>query len=190
MGKNKLIEFKDMPSLLAGITNIRTKAMVATQYALAARAGELVEYRHRDGRITHGLLKSNIVLKDGVWYCSIPNFKNPKLTNKLPYLLPLETWVFEPIKNWLDICGERVFDLKVAQFRFLVDKALPEGFSSHALRHSRLTHLVTEYGFNAYEIQMFAGHARLETSTRYVHVDLSGSAKKMEAILRERENSN
>jgi len=169
--------------ILSKIDSPRTKAMVATQYALASRAGELIQYTHTNGTETKGLLKSNINFHKGVYICNIPNFKNLKQGFKKPYISPKEKFLYEPFKEWLDMCDEQVFPIRISRYRQLVDAVLPDGFSSHSLRHSRATHLAEVFGFNAYEIKAFLGHARLDTSAIYVARDLSRSANKLEGAL-------
>jgi len=180
MNRIKELSYPRIKYIIENIPDLRTRAMVAVQYALACRAGELVSYTHTDGSESPGLLKSNIVNQKGLYICSIPNFKNVKRLFKKPYISPKEKFLFEPFKKWLDVCGEQVFPLRISRYRQLVDAALPKGFSSHALRHSRATHLAEIFGFNAYQIQAFLGHARLTTSSVYVACDLSRSRKLLE----------
>lgn len=183
MNRIKELSYPRIKHIISTTHNPRTKAMLATQYGLACRAGELVSYTHTDESESPGLLKFNIVRQKGVYVCNIPNFKNTKQIFKKPYISPKEEFLFEPFSEWLDVCGEQVFPLRISRYRQLVDAALPEGFSSHALRHSRATHLAEIFGFNAYQIQAFLGHARLDTSAIYVASDLSRSSKLLEAGL-------
>lgn len=184
MEKSKVISYERIKEIIARIDEPRLRAMVAVQYALGARAGELIQYHHVDGRDTPGLLKSNITQVGGVWVCPIPNFKNSSREFKRPYISPKETFLFEPFKAWFDQSGEQLFELHIARWRQLVKSALPSGFASHSLRHSRATHLVEMFGFSAFEIQGFLGHAWLNTSATYVHQDLSKSAGKIEEALK------
>lgn len=180
MNTIKELSYPRIKHVIASTADPRTKAMIAIQYALAARAGELVRYTHTDGTETPGLLKANVVKQKGVYTCNIPNFKNSKRVFKKPYISPKETFLFEPFKEWVNNSGEQVFDIRISRYRKLVDDALPVGFSTHCLRHSRATHLAEVFGFNAYQIQAFLGHARLNTSAIYVASDLSRSRKLLE----------
>jgi len=197
--EEKLFSYKEMQEIIPTIPRLRTRAMVACQYGLAARAGELVRYTHVDRRTdkeimeskcipwepfeTSGLLQSNIEQREGKLVFSIPNFKNKRMGFKKPYIIEEEVFLFEPIVKWLGYTNEQVFPIRISRFRQLVDAALPNGFSSHALRHSRATHLAEVFGFNAYEIKAFLGHARLDTSAIYVSKDLSRSAGKIKEKL-------
>jgi integrase len=179
---NKELSYPRIKHIIATITDLRTQAMVAVQYALAARAGELVRYTHKDGE-SPGLLKSEIVKQKGLYVLKIPNFKNSRQPFKKPYISPKEAFLFEPFKAWLEVCGEQVFDVKISRYRSLVSAALPDGFATHSLRHSRATHLAEVFGFNAFEIKAFLGHARLDTSAIYVTADLTRTHNKLEEAL-------
>lgn len=186
MGEMKQVKELSYPRikyLIGEIVDPRTRAMVATQYALACRAGELVSYTHNDGSESPGLLKSNIIKQHGLYVCNVPNFKNVKLEFKKPFISPKEEFLFEPFKDWLDVCGEQVFPIRISRYRSLVAEALPKGFASHSLRHSRATHLAEIFGFSAYQIKAFLGHARLDTSAIYVASDITRSSKLLEAGL-------
>ncbi len=180
MVKSKELSYPYIKEVIARTPKLRTRAMIAFQYGLASRAGELLKYTHTDGSESPGLLKSNILKQRGVYVCRVPNFKNVKQEFKKPYISPKETFLFEPFMDWLKVCGEQVFPVRISRYRSLVDGALPEGFSTHSLRHSRATHLAEVFGFNAYQIKAFLGHARLDTSAIYVASDLSRSSKLLE----------
>jgi len=180
--KSKVISYDRIKDIIENIPSLRTRAIVATQYALAARIGELIVYRHPSlGFETQGLLKQNIEYheKSKVFTCTIPNFKNKKQPFKKPFISVTEKFVFEPFARWYKQTGEQVFPLKFSRIRQLISEALPSGFSTHALRHSRATHLAEQFNFNAYEIKAFLGHARLDTSAIYVTQDLTRSANKL-----------
>jgi len=199
--KTKALSYPHIKEVVESIADARTKAMVVTQYALAARAGELIHYRHfkterrrdENGKLyifrrefkkeTPGLLKENIETSKGRFICTIPNFKTSKQAYRRPFITPKEEFVYRPFKNWLDSCGNQVFNVRISRYRQLVAEALPEGFSSHCLRHSRATHLAQIFNFSAFEIKNFLGHSSLNTSAIYVSQDLSRSAAKMEAVL-------
>ena len=187
--ESKALSYQHIQDIINNIPDLRLQAIIATQYSLAARAGELIQYQHENGITTQGLLKSNIEertiidpitkQKNEILVCTIPNFKNTKQAFKKPFIPKAEPFLYEPFKKWLQVCGEQVFDIKIRRYHYLVTTILPEGYASHALRHSRATHLVEEHNFDAYEIKQFLGHASLDTSSIYVQQDLSRTANKI-----------
>ena len=180
--ETKALSYEHVQDIINNIPDLRLQAMVATQYSLAARAGELIQYDHSNGITTQGLLKSNIEERNGLYLCKIPNFKNKKQAFKKPYLTKAEPFLYKPFQKWLSICGEQVFDIKIRRYRQLVSTILPSGHASHTLRHSRATHLAEQFNFNAYEIKQFLGHASLDTSSIYVQQDLSRTANKIKQV--------
>ena len=177
--ESKALSYEHIQDIINNISDLRLQAIIAAQYSLAARAGELIQYPHTNGIQTQGLLKSNIEKRNGLLICTIPNFKNSKQPFKKPYITKDEPFLYKPFKKWLQECQEQVFDLKISRYRELVSTILPEGYASHSLRHSRATHLVEQFKFNAYEIKQFLGHASLDTSSIYVQQDLSRTANKI-----------
>ncbi|KKM92765.1 hypothetical protein LCGC14_1215060 [marine sediment metagenome] len=177
--ESKALSYGHIQDIINSISDLRLQAIIATQYSLAARAGELIQYQHENGITTQGLLKSNIEKRNGLLICTIPNFKNAKQPFKKPYITKAEPFLYNPFKKWLQVCQEQVFDIKIRRYHKLVSTILPEGYASHSLRHSRATHLAEQFKFNAYEIKQFLGHASLDTSSIYVQQDLSRTANKI-----------
>jgi len=187
---NRPIPYDQMKEVISNQTSLLSQAIIATQYGLASRAGELIQYKHRDGTITNGLLKENIVERNNLLVCEIPNFKNKSKQWKKPYISKEEKFIYNPIKQYLEYCQNQLFPISDRQFREIIKKGLPDNLSSHALRHSRATHLAEIFNFDAYEIQAFLGHSRLDTSAIYVKADISRSANKMEVVLNDRNGNN
>ena len=187
---NRPIPYNQMKEIISEQTSLLTQAILAAQYGLGARAGELLRYTHLDGTITCGLLKENMVERGDLLVCEIPNFKNSKTNWKKPYICKGEAFVYKPLKAYLEHCQNQLFTMSERSYRQIVKDVLPDGLSSHALRHSRATHLAEIFGFNAYEIQSFLGHGRLDTSAIYVKADISRSANKMEVVLNDGSGNN
>jgi len=185
-GREKVIAYDTIKDIILSQKNPRTRAMVAVQYGLAVRAGELIRYKHKEIE-TPGLLKENISFEKGVVSCEIPNFKNTGQPFKVPYIVEVESFLYEPLMNWLNVCGNQVFPIRIARWHQIMRKALPVSFTSHCLRHSRATHLVEIFGYDAYEIKAFLGHAKLDTSSIYVSRDLKRSAFKISNKIKSKE---
>lgn len=146
---------------------LEARALIAFQYSAAARIGELLEYRHTDGTVSRGIQKSNIFVSDSLIKWVQPNFKSKKEKTKEVIVFKEEGVLFHVILDWLSHSGEQVFTLHQSRARELVQKFL-RPYSSHALRHSRATHLAEIYDFNAYEIRDALGHTELGMSAHYV----------------------
>ena len=53
------------------------------------------------------------------------------------------------------------------------------GQFNHFFRHSRVTHLITIYGFNAQELKKFFGWASSKMADSYSHLDITDLARKL-----------
>tara|TARA_R100000789_G_scaffold28978_1_gene32424 strand:+ start:823 stop:1452 length:630 start_codon:yes stop_codon:yes gene_type:complete len=195
------LQYQTIKQIIERQTDKRAKLFLAMQYALASRCGELLPYQHyKTNKQTHqlelahesfGLKKENIYKTKGVWVCEIPNFKNSNQTFKKPFIIPEEEFIFQPFIEWYESDQKHFSDVRERMYRIIVSSCLPFDNASHILRHSRATHLSEIFGFSAYEIKDFLGHANLQTSSVYVHTDLTRMAEKMKSnILSMREVGN
>lgn len=191
--RTKVIPYSVIKEIIAK-TRGRTKALLAFQYATAARAGELaLKYRHVDwkykwqdgryvllnkkkGRLTEGpLIKDFIVRKSGLYWIA-PNFKNSRDIIKRPWVFKKEEkWLYDILVKWLrhkkKLKKRHVFGIGERRIRQIVDAELKKkdrGYSSHALRHSRATHIM-EISENPWTVKSLLGHSRLETTEVYMH---------------------
>lgn len=162
------------------------KAYLAFHYVSASRMGELIYYKNSNGRITPGLDKSKIDVREDAIEWEQPNFKAPRKPTKKAFVLRKEKWLYDIIKGWLKICDRKVFPYKISWTKYKVNSYLRQfGFSSHDLRHSRGTHLSEKFGYNVFDINRILGHSRLETSLAYVHP--TEMKEKLEKVLDEEE---
>ncbi len=146
------------------------KAYLAFHYVSASRMGELLEYKNSNGRITSGLRKSKIDIREDAIEWEQPNFKAQKKPTKKAYVLRNERWLYDIIKDWLKLCDEKIFPYKISWTKYKVNRYLKQfGYTSHDLRHSRGTHLSELARYSAFDINRLLGHSRLETSLAYVH---------------------
>jgi len=209
MNKIKVIPYHSLKKIIIDCPNKRTQAIMAFQYAMGNRIGELAkEYTHWKWKFIKkdkkSIRKGNPIISQGIrrdmfietadtieW--DSPNFKNAKQPTKDAWVFKKEEeWLCNILKDWLDTHKEEkfLFNIRERRLRQLVDSELQrynEDWSSHAIRHSRATHLgeVTE---NPYVVKQVLGHANLETSTRYVNISKAAiksklAGKRMEDML-------
>jgi len=186
------IEYNELKHIILNCQEKRTQALMAFQYALGARCGELareyvhehIKVRRRKGTgklinikewkdVSKGLLRSSFIEKDGYIECVAPNFKNLNKKTKVGYVLENEQgWLYQIIQEWLKKTKyqQYVFNVGASLIRRDVSAELKKyspTFSSGHLRTSFAKHLAQVTG-NPYIIKERLGHARLETSVNYV----------------------
>jgi len=189
MEKAEVIPYGVLKNVIVSCSDKRTQALMAFQYGMANRVGEIAKkYRHKKQRRvkktgkmvllgtfwTAGIKREQFVeTKDGLEWES-PNFKNAKNKYKRAWILKREKWLYDILKARLEEReGEEfLFEIGVSRCRQLVDKELkkhkPE-WRSHCLRHSRATHIADLTG-DPFVVKEVLGHARLETSARYINI--------------------
>lgn len=82
--------------------------------------------------------------------------------------IPIAPEIFKGLKKNLPIkCGIRALQYA---FRKKSKKALGRGWNFHALRHSGVTHYLTEKKWSSLEVQRLAGHSKISTTEIYTHI--------------------
>jgi len=131
---------------------------------------------------TRGLLKKMVKVKESNEFgryldIALNNFKASSIKFKNAFVLEkTEKWLYDALVNWVNSLPDfqhKVFTLRISRASELVDKELKkynEKYSTHYLRHSRLTHLSELYDLNVYEIKTIAGHSSIIPSLTYVHI--------------------
>lgn len=196
-----------MKEIILNCPSPRTKALLAFQYVLACRVGELVRYKHSASQylnnnkivvavpeyVTSGLLKQNMREYPDYWEVLVPNFKQG--SGKVQYKTGIimkdtkENWLRDTCFNWLNmIQGEQVFVFQEETARNLARKALVQlgidaiankGFSSHNLRDSRADHLLKIFHFNIIDVQKTLGHKNLNSTQQYIDSSIDERAQKL-----------
>jgi site-specific recombinase XerD len=173
----------------------RTQALLAFQYCLGARVGELAKkYKHVyivDGEknyvITKGIKRTDINLTEDMIRINKPNFKQKKRSledmdyNRGFVSKKNEEWLYNIIYDWLDKHREEyVFDIEQSRICELIDKELKKydpKYSTHWIRHARASH-IGELTADPMAVKDILGHGSVDTSMQYVHYS--------EALLRRR----
>jgi len=170
----------------------RTRALLAFQYALGCRVGELAkEYTHKFNETktqselvasSKGICKKDIQYTDALLFVRRPNFKQKNARNRPERTLwhrsivsrVREPWLFDIMFDWvsrIDNPDSHLFNIRRARISSLIDTQLKKedkSYSTHLLRHSRATHL-GELTRDPIAVKGLLGHARVDTSMKYVH---------------------
>jgi len=160
------------------IDNIRDKALVSYLYLTGARISEVlfkvkikdITVEKNDGRVFYVFYlytekrreKTDIYRKVGIPYDKNKDF----IDIILGY-----------IKRSGLVESSYLFDINRRTAHRLCVKWM--GFHPHFLRHTRLTHLASMYGFNALELQQFAGWTNTNPASVYVHLNWKDLSNKL-----------
>ncbi len=179
MAESKVIPYALMKEIIEDCKDKRTRSLIAFQYAMGNRAGELAyEYDHtqrKDKATTPGMRRDRFFeTEDGLEWES-PNFKNAKQPKKKAWISKHnEPWLYRVLQRWLKRrAGKKwLFNVKHSRIRGLIDEELKKydkELHSHCLRHSRATHLGDLSG-DIFVVKEVLGHARVDTTSRYINV--------------------
>lgn len=171
----KLIPFNrfELESLLAKAKCQRDKVLFCMLYLTAGRINEIL-------KLTKGQLK--IEQKHGRDFLVIYNVvtlkRHDNMLRRVDILIDKERAYVEPILGFIAHLKdeEPLFYIKRARAWQIIHSF---GTFPHFLRHTRLTHLVQDYGFGGYELQKFTGWRRLATGENYVSLYGDYLAEKM-----------
>ncbi|MBM1154928.1 site-specific integrase [archaeon] len=144
-------------------------AVLVVAYDLALRLGEVV------------LLKADRYNK-ATGEIEVTRLKHKGRPNK--YMLILDDWARDVLNEYLDVHGirtGRIFRMTTRTIQNIFKRRLkvigldPNRYRFHVLRHSRATHIaireLREKGHvDVLSLAKFMGHARIETTMRYVHL--------------------
>lgn len=202
------IPYDTIKNIIENCSDSRTRALLAYQYGLGTRAGELAkEYTHylnsyflkpqdkrrpkKDVVNTQGIRLDDIEVLNDIIRVRRPNFKQHK---KNPSIVPQwvgfvlrdnEEWLFARLYQWFynrkNTGEEFLFDLKRSRIMGLIDEELKKYnplWSSHWLRHSRATHIGYLTG-DPMAVNKLLGHARMETSMKYINYTESVLRKRL-----------
>lgn len=187
------IPYSEIKHIIRKCPEKRTRALMAFQYAMGNRAGELAyEYNHKEQKlkkgdepkhkrlvlkreyVSEGIRRRNFTLnKQGLEWTS-PNFKNKNQKKKQAWVFKNEEWLFRIMLKWLKYRkGKRyLFDIKTSRIKQLIDAELKrynKDYASHWLRHSRATH-IAQITRDIFTVKEFLGHADIRTSAKYVSI--------------------
>lgn len=121
-----------------------------------------------------GILRKNIIFTErrqkNIMLISMQNRKNREFTRKnVPIPVDKEPNLIRMVKEYINKLSPEspIFPFKVGKARKIISKI---GMNPHFLRDIRLTHMVTIYDFNAFQLAKFAGWKNAKPAERYVRL--------------------
>ena len=185
--KKGSINYPEMKRIILECKDKRTQALIAYQYGVGARAGELGYYYlhyYNDGpQRSTGLKRKDVTYTDEIIRIKHPNFKQKDRQAYWPasIMKENEAWLYDIILDWL-FNGQNypktynkdptfLFPITRTRICSLIDEELKKydpHYSTHWIRHSRATH-IGEITGDPMAVKMLLGHARIKTSMQYVH---------------------
>jgi integrase/recombinase XerD len=156
---------EEVKSMLAAPKNLQHRTILTTMYASGPRVSEVANLKVADIDSGRGV----IWIREGKGNKDRLALLPPKLLELLRVY-----WRWKRPKEWLFPGGKSGHPITTKSiFRACQKAALDAGISKavhpHSLRHAFATHLL-EAGVNLRSIQILLGHAKLETTARYLHV--------------------
>ena len=155
----------EVKRLLEAPKNLGYRAILSTMYATGTRVSEVA--RLKVPNIDSG--RGVIWVRDGKGHKDRQALLPPKLLELLRVYFrwkrPKE-WLFPGRNPGQPINSKSIF---IACRKATHDAGISKPVHPHSLRHAFATHLL-EAGVNLRTIQILLGHAKLETTARYLHV--------------------
>jgi integrase/recombinase XerC len=155
-----------------GFKDIRDRAMIEVYYGCGLRLSELVELDLIDLGLKSNVIK---VLGKGGKFRYVP-VGGQVIQSLSKYLIERDKLLIDKNKTdqravFLNTRGSRLTSRSVARIvkAHLQKCSEKTGLSTHSLRHSFTTHLLTA-GANLRAVQEMLGHASLKTTQKYSHI--------------------
>jgi hypothetical protein len=173
--KEKIPTVNEMIELAETMPN-RTRALFILTYLTAGRAMEIVRYtRNKENR--QSIRKDDLTIENrNARSILLLNIRNEKNKQRFRKIIPVPLDIEENKKlynllvdylNELDNTAELFpFSYKRA-YKLLKDAT---GWNPHWIRHIRLTHLVTVYGYREQQLMMYAGWTDARPSKNYIEM--------------------
>ena len=177
LGKEKVPSVKEIIELAESIPDERTKCLFILTYLTAGRMQELVRYTHnKENRSS--VKSTDIEIKEidnrKILLINLRNEKNrDKHRKEIPVPLDIDEnkKLFNMIVPYLNTVGatDELFPFSYKRAYALLNKITPD-WNPHYMRHIRLTHLVTIYGYREYQLTMYAGWSDTRPAKHYLQM--------------------
>jgi len=177
LGKEKIPTVKEIISISEDIVDDRLRCLFIFTYLTAGRMQELVRYTHnKENRSSVKGTDFEITEVQGrkVFLINLRNEKNrEKHRKEIP--IPLDIEENKVLVNmaipYINSVGktEELFPFGYKRAYALLNKINPD-WNPHFIRHIRLTHLVTVYGYREYQLTMYAGWSDPRPAKHYLQM--------------------
>lgn len=160
--------------------NIRDQALFCVEYLTAGRVGEVCN-RVRNYNIEYRMLgeRKFMVIK-------LPHTEKRKdhISRAVPFPIDKEADLIEKIEAFRRLFSQDtiLFPITIQRAWQIFDKMYdkrPIKRKTHILRHSRITHWITEYNLPAEQIMKLAGWSNLRPLSVYAHLRWQDAARLM-----------
>jgi len=186
-----ILERYELIERINKLNNIRDQALVAFLYLTACRISEVVPYivEKKKGIQDTRQLKGEPIKKKQIEFFNdvliirqVRTLKRKKYIPKsIPIVIAKEIKFVEYIKEYTKSLSDEDFLFNMTRQRALqIMNSI--GLYNHYLRHLRLTHLATDYGFSGQELKHFVNWSSSNTADNYVHLNVDNLINKMMEI--------
>lgn len=183
-GKQRLLKESDRPiptydslyNNLRAIENPRDRALCTISYLSGGRVSEVKSITKDSFRTEFLVDKGGNKMKFMLIECRNLKNRNRK-TKTLPINYDREYPFILLIKDYLESLkpGSILFPISIARIGQLIGRYF--GFNPHYFRDIRLTHLVEKFGFDPFQLQVYAGWSDTRPTKNYVALDWRVTAK-------------
>jgi integrase len=176
------------PEILGALCQLpvlRDRALLSFLYLTGCRISEVVRYKHRskdwkgepikkdqveiqsDFIIIHNVrvLKTRKEIRFKKVPIRVNSLEHPFINQFLEYFNKIS----DPNAYLFDITRQRAFQILKTV-----------GIFPHLLRHTRVTHLISDYDFSVPQLQKFFGWIKWDSAGEYAHLDIRDIMKKLE----------
>jgi len=171
-------KIEELEKVIKEIGNIRDRALVSFIYITGSRVSEVVKrFKVKDIKIE----KAN----DRIFYVFRMYVQKRREKKEIYRMVGIP---YEKNKLFIDCILDYINKCKLKDNKLLfeIDRKTVYrvvkkhfGFSPHYLRHTRATHLVSEYGFTPQELKEHIGWSDIRTTSIYTHLNWKNISNKL-----------
>ena len=175
--EEKIPELKEIIEIAQGIDNPRNQALFILAYLTAGRIREIVPKLDKQNNYRSSIKKSDLkIVQEKGRDVLIINLRNEKNRNRKRKEIPVPLDIKENVIFWnliIDYINsltndEELFPISYQNAYGIISKL---GFNPHWIRHIRLTHLVTVYGYKEHQLIRYAGWTDSRPGKNYIEMD-------------------